>query len=93
MSSTPLFSDYDTIRMMKKLSNQSNDKLIEIIEEYINQLTADLEPGLAINLLKKRLDMVYEIPNTSSKGQMLRDGYPEDEIVLFDKRMEDKVFD
>ena len=82
-SKSALYSDKISLDMMKEISAKTNEELIDLLDNAFHDLTIDLDVSLAINILKKRLGMKYEIPNTDSKQQMQNDGYPEQEIIPF----------
>lgn len=75
---------YWTIRDQKeldKLKGKTPKELLLILEEYIQSLTCDLEPDLAIMLLRKYLGIDYSIPGTTTKEDLRCGGCPIEEIL------------
>lgn len=71
--------DYQT--MWDDLKTKSNAELVGIIETYINDLTADMEPYMVIELIKKYMNLPFNPPSSQTpKEEWLKDGWPEKKL-------------
>lgn len=83
-SSTSPSECYWTVRDQKeldRLKNKTPEQLLIILENYIQSLTMDLEPDLAIMLLRKHLGIKFNIPGTTTHEELTRGGCPPEEIL------------